>query len=67
MSVFRSGESETLKGSVHGALGLLALVCVGYNAIAWSLRREPHLAVNVGLYGLLVALEAKKVGHHCGR
>jgi hypothetical protein len=66
VSVFHSGESETLKGSVHGALGALALVCTVYNVTAYALRKEPHLAVNAGLYGLLTLWEAKKVQHHRG-
>lgn len=64
MSLFDSGSHETLKGDVHAALGALALLCVGYNAIAFCKRGEPHLAVNVALYGALAAYELEMVAHH---
>lgn len=64
MSLFHSGSCEPLKAATHGALGLLALVALGYNAIAFTLRREKHLAVNVVLYGALVGIEARKISHH---
>jgi len=35
-----------------------------YNAAAWINRREPHLAVNTVLYGLLIAWEHRLVAHH---
>jgi hypothetical protein len=62
--MFQSGQAEPLKLAVHGSMGLLAALCCGYNAVAFALRREGHLAVNVALYGTLVALEARKVQHH---
>lgn len=62
--IFDSGDREGLKLSVHGALGLLALTCLGYNAIAFCRRGEQHLAVNAVLYAALVALEVRKVQHH---
>lgn len=62
--LLNSGEHETLKGSVHAALGLLAGVCAAYNVLAWAKRRETHLAVNAAIYGALVALECRKVAHH---
>lgn len=64
MSLFDNGQCERLKGGVHGALGLLALVCCGYNVIAWVRRRDHHLAVNAGVYGALTAYETAKVLHH---
>lgn len=64
MSLFDSGQREGLKGAVHGALGLLALVCCGYNVIAWARRRDTHLAVNASVYGALTAYELAKVLHH---
>ncbi len=64
-SVFDSGERENLKLAVHASLGLLALLCAGYNMVALCRRREGHLAMNVLLYGGLVWLESRKCGHHC--
>ena len=64
MTVFHAGSCEPLKGSVHAALGLLALVCVSYNLLAWTCRRETHLAVNVGIYSAIVWLEHRAVQHH---
>lgn len=64
MSLFQNGEAETLKLSVHASLGALAGLCCLYNLAAFAIRRESHLAVNVALYGALVALEARKVSHH---
>lgn len=64
MSLFQSGSHEPLKLAVHGSLGALAGVCLAYNAVAFLLRRERHLAVNVVLYGALVAIESRKVRHH---
>lgn len=65
MTLFDNGQREGLKGCVHGALGLLALVCCGYNVIAWVKRRDGHLVVNACVYGTLTAYEAAKVQHHC--
>lgn len=63
-SIFHNGHGERLKGGVHVVLGVTALVCFGYNVIAFALRREKHLAANSLLYGALAALEARKVRHH---
>lgn len=64
MSLFDAGHCEGLKGGTHAVLGTLAAVCVAYNAIAFCLRAERHLAVNVVLYGALTALEYEMVKHH---
>lgn len=64
MSLFDHGEHETFKLSVHASLGTLALACLGYNTIAFLRRGERHLAANAVFYAALVALEARKVGHH---
>lgn len=65
MTLLRSGDHEPLKAGVHGALGALALLCLGYNTAAFAVRRERHLARNIVLYGLLVAVEVAHVQHHC--
>src|SRR5712691_11683803 len=60
----RAGEAETLKGGVHAAVGVLALVCGVYNAAAWATRRERHLGVNALLYAGLAIWELCHVRHH---
>jgi len=45
------------------ALGIAAL-CGAYNAAAWLVRREQHLAVNAVLYAALIAFEHRHVVHH---
>ena len=64
MRLFNSGEQEPLKIAVHGSLLALVAVCAGYNAIAFCLRRDRHLAFNVAVYGALVALEVRQVKRH---
>lgn len=65
--LLRPGQHEPLKAAIHGALGVLAILCVGYNAAAWWMRREPHLLVNTCLYGSIVALEIMQIRRHCTR
>lgn len=67
MRLLEVGEGEATKAAVHGALGLLALTCLVYNAAAWCVRREAHLSRNVVLYGALVAVELAQLSHHCDR
>lgn len=62
--MIQSGEHEGLKAGVHAGLCGLALVCFGYNALAWLVRGESHLARNSIIYGGLVAYELFKVSHH---
>jgi hypothetical protein len=62
--ILHAGCREPLKGAVHGTLEALALVCLSYNVLAFAARREPHLALNVGLYTALVWWEHRAVGHH---
>jgi hypothetical protein len=64
MNLFRPGSCEPLKRDVHRALGLLAGVCCVYNAGAFLARRQPHSAMNVLVYALIVALEHAHVDHH---
>ena len=64
MKLFHSGNAEVTKTVVHGSLLGLATLCLGYNAIAFCLRRDRHLALNVAVYGALVALERKQVIRH---
>ncbi len=63
----RSGEQEVVKGSVHAVTGLLALVMATYNATAWCYRRQPHLATNAILYGVVCGWEIKQTMHHVRR
>jgi hypothetical protein len=62
-----SGEQEDVKGAVHAATGLLALVMATYNATAWFYRRQPHLGYNAIIYGGVVAFEIKQTLHHLRR
>ena len=63
----KSGEQEDVKGAVHAATGLLALVMATYNATAWCYRRQPHLGFNAIVYGVVVAFEIKQTLHHLRR
>ena len=62
-----SGEREDVKGAVHAATGLLALVMATYNATAWCYRRQPHLGYNAIIYTAVVAFEIKQTLHHLRR
>ena len=62
-----SGEREDVKGAVHAATGLLALVMATYNATAWCYRRQPHLGYNALIYTAVVAFEIKQTLHHLRR
>lgn len=64
MTLLQSGNRETFKGCYHGALGVFAAGALVYNLAAFSVRKERHLALNVLLYGALVALESRKTAHH---
>lgn len=64
MNIFVSGEHEPLKAGVHGALGLLAAVCAGYNLIAATHRRDRHLKINAVVYAFVTVYEVAKVVHH---
>lgn len=59
-----SGNHETVKCGVHGAVGILAALCAMYNITAWCFRRDRHLQVNAILYTLAVAWELKQTVHH---
>jgi hypothetical protein len=62
--VLRCGSCEEIKVAVHaGALGLATIMGV-YNAAAWLIRRERHLAINAVLYAALTAWEQGHVVHH---
>ncbi|HYM22278.1 MAG TPA: hypothetical protein VEU08_03695 [Vicinamibacterales bacterium] len=64
LDILKCGNCEELKIGVHaGALGLAVVMGV-YNAAAWLVRREPHLAVNAIFYAGLVAWEREHVAHH---
>lgn len=69
MNVFRSGECESLKATVHGAIEALAVVCLGYSVGAMVARRklEPHLVRNALFYAVVVAVEHLHVRHHLDR
>ena len=62
-----SGESEALKGAVHGLGGVLAASMAAYNIAAWCYRRELHLGINAIVYSLAVVWEIKQTAHHIER
>jgi hypothetical protein len=64
MKVLKCGNCEELKLGVHGLTLGLAALCGVYNAAAWLMRREPHLAVNTVLYAALMVFEQRHVAHH---
>jgi hypothetical protein len=64
LSVLQRGSCEPLKAAIHGtALGLFAVMGL-YNAAAWLMRRQPHLAVNAALYSTLTVWERRHVTNH---
>jgi len=62
--VLECGNCEPLKVGVHAAALGIAALCGVYNAAAWLVRREQHLAVNAVLYAALIAFEQRHVMHH---
>ena len=59
-----SGNQEVVKGGVHGAACVVALVMAAYNIAAWCFRRDRHLRVNAVVYTLAVGWELKQTLHH---
>jgi hypothetical protein len=59
-----TGRCEVLKASIHAVVLGTAAVCALYNLAAWTVRRQPHLAINTGLYTALVVWEWIHVQHH---
>ena len=64
LDVLKCGNYEELKLGVHAAALGLAALCGVYNAAAWLLRRDRHLAVNTVIYAALIAIEHQHVTHH---
>jgi len=64
LDVLKCGNREELKLGVHAGVLALAAICGVYNATAWLVRREPHLAVNAVLYLMLVGWEQQHISHH---
>ena len=64
IKVLKCGNCEELKLGVHGTALALAVVMGAYNAAAWLLRRERHLAINAVMYSALTAWEIQHVAHH---
>jgi hypothetical protein len=61
---FYTGTGEPIKAGIHGSILGLALLCFGYNAIAYCFRKEPHLVRNTIIYGALSALETVQLKKH---
>ena len=64
MKVLECGSCEPLKLGVHAAALGIAALCGVYNAAAWLVRREDHLAINAVLYAAFMAFEQRHVAHH---
>ena len=64
LNVLKCGNCEELKLGVHAGALAIAAVCTAYNAAAWLVRREPHLAINTVLYLMLIAWERQHISHH---
>jgi hypothetical protein len=64
LDVLKCGNCEELKLGVHAGALTLAALCGAYNAAAWLVRRERHLAVNAVVYAMLVAWEQQHISHH---
>ena len=62
--MFCAKQQEEFKLGVHLALFGLAVTCGLYNMGAWVSRREAHLALNVFLYGGVVAWEVDQIRRH---
>ena len=63
-TLLHNGEFEVLKAGVHGVVLGLAGLCAAYNFAAWLVRRQPHSAVNAGLYTAVAVWECVHVKHH---
>jgi hypothetical protein len=64
LPVLKCGNCEELKLGVHAGALAIAALCGAYNAAAWLVRREPHLAVNTVLYAMLIVWEQQHISHH---
>jgi hypothetical protein len=64
LDVLKCGNREELKLGVHAGALMLAALCGAYNAAAWLVRRERHLAVNAVVYTVLVVWEQQHISHH---
>lgn len=67
MAVWQCGCFERVKAGTHAAACALAVLMAGYNALAWVMRRERHLAVNTISYVLAACWEVKQTKHHLDR
>lgn len=63
-TLLHSGEAEVFKLSVHLCLFGLSAMAAGYNAMAFSERRESHLGVNALVYGSLAGWEWYQMRRH---
>ena len=62
--MLHQGRWELGKALWHGGLLLLFGGATIYNAAAWLVRREGHLARNAVVYGAGVAYEIPKIQAH---
>jgi hypothetical protein len=63
-NLFEKNQQEGFKALIHLALFGLSTAAQLYNASAWLMRRDSHLAVNVAVYTSLASFEAYQVYKH---
>ena len=63
-ALLHNGEFEVLKAGVHSVVLGMSALCAAYNFAAWLVRRQPHSAVNAGLYTAVAVWECVHVKHH---
>lgn len=61
---FEEGVGEGFKAGIHLGLFGLAVACLAYNTLAFTQRREKHLARNIGVYSFLAWYEAEQIRAH---
>jgi hypothetical protein len=62
--VLTDKSGEVPKGTIHLALGGLALVCAAYNLVACTVRPTARLKVQAVAYSALAVFEAHQVYRH---
>lgn len=62
--VLDAGSNESLKASIHGAVGVLAATCALYNVAACMRRPAVHLFANSLFYAFVTVVEVAHVAHH---
>lgn len=64
--LFVPGQLEAVKFAVHLVLFGASAIAFAYNVASWAARKEPHLAINAGVYGAVAVYEIPQLFHHGG-